>query len=173
MDKGTLSGAGVRLRAAVRDDVPSLTRIRSTPEVYRRWGGGDDLAGVVSADLADPGKQLLAILFEDQVVGAIQWSEEGDPDYRHASIDIYLDPAFHSRGLGGDAVRTLAQHLIDDMGHHRLVTDPAADNHAAIRCYAKVGFQQVGVMRRYERGPDGTWHDGMLMDLLAHELVRG
>lgn len=172
MDTATFSGAQVRLRTAVRDDVPSLTRIRSTPEVYQRWGGGDDLADAVSADLADPGIHLLAILFEDRVIGAIQWSEEDDPDYRHAGIDIYLDPAFHGRGLGGDAVRTLARHLIDDRGHHRLVIDPAADNDPAIRCYAKVGFRKVGTMRRYERGPDGTWHDGMLMDLLAHELVR-
>ncbi|SDS69663.1 GNAT family N-acetyltransferase [Actinoplanes derwentensis] len=172
MDTVTLSGARVRLRPAVGDDVPSLTRIRSTPEVYRRWGGGDDLAGVVSTDLADPGVHLLVILFEDRVVGAIQWSEEDDPDYRHAGIDIYLDPAFHRRGLGSDAVRTLARHLIDDRGHHRLVIDPAADNDAAIRCYATIGFRQVGVMRRYERGPDGDWHDGLLMDMLAHELVR-
>jgi aminoglycoside 6'-N-acetyltransferase len=28
----------------------------------------------------------------------------------------------------------------------------------------------VGVMRAYERGDDGTWHDGLLMDLLAGEL---
>lgn len=172
MDAGTISGALVRLRAAGRDDVPRLAQIRSAPEVYRRWGGGDDLVGAVSADLDDPDKQVLAILFEDRIVGAIQWSEEGDPDYRHASIDIYLDPAVHGRGLGSDAVRTVAQHLIDDLGHHRLVIDPAADNHAAIRCYAKVGFRPVGIMRRYERGPEGTWHDGILMDLLAHELVR-
>src|SRR5215210_7030084 len=32
------------------------------------------------------------------------------------------------------------------------------------------GFLQVGVMRRYERGPDGEWHDGLLMDLLAEEF---
>jgi aminoglycoside 6'-N-acetyltransferase len=25
-------------------------------------------------------------------------------------------------------------------------------------------------MRQYERGPDGTWHDGLLMDMLAGEL---
>jgi aminoglycoside 6'-N-acetyltransferase len=33
-----------------------------------------------------------------------------------------------------------------------------------------VGFRPVGVMRRYERGPDGVWHDGLLMDMLAGEL---
>jgi aminoglycoside 6'-N-acetyltransferase len=26
------------------------------------------------------------------------------------------------------------------------------------------------VMRDYERGLDGSWHDGLLMDLLAGEL---
>jgi aminoglycoside 6'-N-acetyltransferase len=25
-------------------------------------------------------------------------------------------------------------------------------------------------MRNYERGPDGTWHDGLLMEMLAGEL---
>jgi len=65
---------------------------------------------------------------------------------------------------------TLARHIIVEHGHHRVVIDPAADNAAAIRCYSKVGFRPVGIMRRYERGPDGTWHDGLLMDLLADEL---
>jgi aminoglycoside 6'-N-acetyltransferase len=72
--------------------------------------------------------------------------------------------------VGTDAVRTLARHLVRDLGHHRLVIDPATDNEPAIRCYAKVGFKPVGVMRQYERGPDGEWHDGLLMDLLADEL---
>lgn len=49
--------------------------------------------------------------------------------------------------------------------------DPAADNTAAIRCYRKVGFRPVGIMRRYERGKDGTWHDNLLMELLADELI--
>ena len=57
-----------------------------------------------------------------------------------------------------------------DRGHHRLIIDPAVANERAIATYASLGFKPVGVMRRYERGPDGTWHDGLLMDLLADEL---
>jgi aminoglycoside 6'-N-acetyltransferase len=34
-----------------------------------------------------------------------------------------------------------------------------------------VGLRPVGVLRDYERGPDGTFHDGLLMDLLADELT--
>lgn len=129
------------------------------------------MSSEVSADLADADTQTFAIERDGRVVGAIQWSAESEPDYRHASIDIYLDPSMHGHGYGADAVRTLARHLIADLGFHRLVIDPAADNTAAIRCYGKVGFRPVGVMRQYERGSDGTWHDGLLMDLVADELT--
>ena len=66
----------------------------------------------------------------------------------------------------------LARYLIQERGHHRLTIDPAVDNAAAIRAYEKVGFRAVGVMRSYERGPDGTFHDGLLMELLAGELLK-
>jgi aminoglycoside 6'-N-acetyltransferase len=129
------------------------------------------MAASVEEDLAEEGTETLVIEHEGKVAGAIQWHAEEEPDYRHAGIDIYLDPAIRGRELGVDAVRTLARHLIRSEGHHRLVIDPAADNAAAIRCYSKVGFRPVGLMRRYERGLDGTWHDGLLMDLLADELI--
>jgi aminoglycoside 6'-N-acetyltransferase len=166
-----LQGANVRLRPATPADIPELARIRATPEVTRWWRGGDDMAAAVAEDLAEEGTETLVVEHDGRVAGAIQWHAEEEPDYRHAGIDIYLDPALHGRGLGADAVRTLARHLIADRGHHRLVIDPAADNAAAIRCYSKVGFRPVGVMRNYERGLDGTWHDGLLMDLLVDELI--
>lgn len=102
-------------------------------------------------------------------MGGIQWAAESDPDYAHASIDIYLDPAFHGQGLCVDAVQLLMAHLFFVEGHHRLTIDPAADNGAAIRCYEKAGFRRVGVMREYERGPDGRFHDGLLMECLRSE----
>jgi aminoglycoside 6'-N-acetyltransferase len=67
-------------------------------------------------------------------------------------------------------VSLLARFLCEQRGHHRLTIDPAAANHRAIRCYEKVGFRRVGVQRQYERGPDGRFHDGVLMDLLRPEL---
>ncbi|MFI7600511.1 GNAT family N-acetyltransferase [Actinoplanes sp. NPDC049681] len=166
-----LRGALVTLRTAVEDDVDALVAVRGTPEVMARWRG-DDLAAEVRESIADPELHYYAILRGDRIVGAIQWAAEEEPDYRHASIDIFVDPSVHGRGVGTDAVRTLAAHLVDDEGFHRLVIDPAADNEPAIRCYAKVGFKPVGIMRQYERGADGTWHDGLLMDLLAAELAR-
>ncbi|HEY6014551.1 MAG TPA: GNAT family protein, partial [Candidatus Limnocylindrales bacterium] len=75
-------------------------------------------------------------------------------------------------GLGPDAIRTLARQLFERERHHRLTIDPAIDNERAIRAYARVGFKPVGRMRRYQRFPDGTWRDALLMDLLADELVE-
>jgi aminoglycoside 6'-N-acetyltransferase len=167
-----LEGSLVRLRPATRADIPALAKIRRTPEVYLRWRGGADLAAAVEEDLAEPDVHPYAIEQDGRVVGWVQWSAEEEPDYRHATIDIYLDPTVHNQGIGTDAVRTLARHLIVDHGHHRLEIDPAADNHPAIRCYTKVGFRPVGVRRRSERGPDGSWHDALLMDLLAEELIE-
>jgi aminoglycoside 6'-N-acetyltransferase len=165
-----LRGERVMLRPATAGDVPALAAIRAKPEVFAWWRGGDDLTAAVKDDLADEDEQTYVIEHGGRIVGAVQWGAETEPDYRHASIDIYLDPSVHGRGLGTDAVRTLARHIIAAEGHHRIVIDPAADNAAAIACYTKVGFRPVGIMRAYERGPDGTWHDGLLMDLLADEL---
>ncbi|MFC4021929.1 GNAT family N-acetyltransferase [Micromonospora sp. GCM10011542] len=167
-----LRGRAVTLRPATVADVPALAAIRAHPEVRRWWRGDDDLAASVRGDLADDSLTLYAIEHDGRLVGAIQWYAEPDPDYRHASLDIFLDPEVRGAGLGGDAIRTLARHLIDEHGHHRFTIDPAAANSAAIRAYAKVGFRPVGVLRRYERGADGRWHDGLLMDLLADELAE-
>lgn len=168
--KSTLHGTMVSLRPATADDVPALAAIRATPEVFRWWRGGGDMTSEVAADIADSDAETLVVELDGRIAGAIQWSAETEPDYRRASIDIYLDSAVHGHGVGTDAVRTLARHLIIDGGFHRLVIDPAADNAAAIKCYSKVGFRPVGIMRKYERGSDGSWHDGLLMDLLAEEL---
>ena len=66
----------------------------------------------------------------------------------------------------------MARWLVRECGHHRLTIDPAAANAAAIRCYRKVGFRPVGIMRAYWRDPHtGDWRDGLLMDLLAQELT--
>ncbi|WP_128380702.1 GNAT family N-acetyltransferase [Streptomyces cavernae] len=167
-----LRGALVVLLPTTVEDVSALAAIRATPEVRAWWRGGDDLEADIVADLQDPGIHPLTVRYQDRIIGMAQWYAEEDPDYRHAGIDVFLDPAVHGRGLGADTVRTLARHLVDDHGYHRLVIDPAAGNAAAIRCYTKVGFRPVGIMRSYERGADGSWHDGLLMDLLAAELVR-
>jgi aminoglycoside 6'-N-acetyltransferase len=164
-----LRGERVLLRPLTAEDVPVVAAIQAQPGVASRWGEPDEAKLQGKAAGTDE-CTVFAIELDGEVVGLIQYHEEDDEMYRHAGIDLFLSGHVQGQGLGTDAVRTMARHLIDDRGHHRLVIDPAADNHAAIRAYAKAGFKPVGVMRRYERLPGGEWHDGLLMDLLADEL---
>lgn len=158
------------LRPVAEGDEAELLRIHETPEVVRWWDVPSE--GFPWAD--EPDTELLVIEVDGAVAGLIQFWEEPEPKYRHAGIDVFLDPALHGRGLGTEAVRRVVRHLIDDRGHHRITIDPAAANAMAIRTYEKVGFRPVGIMRRYERDFGGEgWHDGLLMELLAGEERPG
>ena len=165
----SLHGTATVLRPVRPEDADALAAILAEPEVARWWPRYDPER--VRSELVGAGESVVFVIEVDgQVVGSIQYVEEPAPDYRHASIDVFLHPAWHGKGLGTDAVRTLARHLVHDRGHHRLAIDPAVSNTKAIRTYERVGFRPVGVMRRYERSDDGEWHDCLLMDLLAEEL---
>jgi aminoglycoside 6'-N-acetyltransferase len=167
-----IRGERVTLRPVVPADLPGLLDILATPEVAR-WWPAYDRARVEEFTAGEKDVTVYAIDLGERLVGLIQASEENEPEFRHASIDLFLDPSVHGQGIGPEAIRVVARDLIDRRGHHRLTIDPAANNDRAIRSYAKVGFRPVGRLRRYQRFPDGSWRDGLLMELLAEELREG
>jgi aminoglycoside 6'-N-acetyltransferase len=165
-----IHGRQVTLRPLVPADAWRLVEILQAPEVARWWTGYDQVRVESEFLVEEPNVVVRGIDLDGRLIGLIQTTEEPEPDFRHASIDLFLDPAAQGRGLGPDAIRAMARHLFERDGHHRLTIDPAADNERAIRAYAKVGFRPVGRLRQYQRFPDGSWRDGLLMDLLADEL---
>jgi aminoglycoside 6'-N-acetyltransferase len=163
----------VRLRNVRESDLARLFEIQAEPDVAR-WGidlTAEELLGA-SPDGADAITTFVVEANADGsgIVGWICGYEKIEPDYRHAGIDVFLTTGAQGQGVGPEAIRMVCRWLFDERGHHRVVIDPAATNVRAIRAYEKVGFRRVGVMRQYERGPDGTFHDGVLMDLLASDL---
>ncbi|HET6850593.1 MAG TPA: GNAT family protein [Gaiellales bacterium] len=163
-----LRGPRLLLRPMRPQDVPRISAIAAEPEVARWWGDVPECELRAKATGEDEAEGF-AIELDGEVVGMIQVYEHTDPQYRHAGIDLFLSSGATGRGLGREAVGVLAAHLLDERGHHRLTIDPAAANERAIRCYEAVGFRRVGIMRRYERGPDGTFHDGLLMELVRED----
>ncbi len=156
------------LRPLAHGDEAELLRIHRTPEVMRWWDEPDP-----DFPWDEPQSTRLTIEVDGAVAGLIQYWEEPEPKYRHAGIDLFLDPALHGRGYGTEAVRRVVLLLMEERGHHRVTIDPATENAAAIRAYEKVGFRRVGVMREHERDTGGEgWHDSLLMELLASELER-
>jgi aminoglycoside 6'-N-acetyltransferase len=162
----TLHGRLVTLRPAVAADAPILLAILDQPDVAA-WWRRDEWERLDESDAV-----TFAIVLDGAVVGCVQYSEETDPDYFSAAVDIFVSGAVHGRGVGSDAMRALIAWLIDARGHHRLTVDPAAVNARAVHVYEKLGFRRVGVLRQYERVADGSWRDALLMELLAAEFVR-
>jgi aminoglycoside 6'-N-acetyltransferase len=154
------------LRPLAEGDSTELRRIHGLPEVVRWWDVPEE--GFPLTDDSDSTRFTIEV--DGVVAGMIQFYEELEPKYKHANVDVFLDPVFYGQGVGTEAVRRIVRMLIDERGHHRITIDPAADNAAAIRAYEKAGFKPVGVMRQYERdtGSEG-WHDGLLMELLASD----
>ena len=166
----TLHGErGVTLRPLDEPALDVLVELLAHESV-RRWWGTVEGPRALREDLRHDGGSAFAIEVDGAVAGWLGVAEETTPDFRHVGLDIALGAAHQARGLGPEALRTVIRWLIAERGHHRFTIDPAAANTRAIRAYEAVGFRPVGVLRRYERAPDGSWRDGLLMDLLAEEL---
>jgi aminoglycoside 6'-N-acetyltransferase len=172
----TLRGSRIVLRPVEEDDLPRLLEILREPEVARHWSQPDDdfdRRELLSGDSVDGAERIttFVITMNGETIGWIAASEKLHRDYRQAGIDLFLSTPHQGKGFGSEAIRRLCRFLFEERGHHRISIDPAADNTRAIHAYEKVGFRRVGVMRRYERGADGTFHDGMLLDLLPEDLI--
>jgi len=171
MELTTLRDAELTLRPVEEADLDALAAIVMAPGL-REWWGFVESEEAMRRDLisADEGSGAFAIEIDGELAGWLGVWEEDEPDLRYGGVDIMLAAEHHGRGVGPRALRMGIDWLIQVRGHHRVTIDPAADNERAIRAYEKAGFRPVGVMRQYAKGPDGTWQDSLLMDLLAEEL---
>ena len=163
-----LVGRRVVLRRCLPEHHERLRDIHLHPGVVRWW----QLPETEWPADEEPDTHPCTVLVDDEVAGFVQWYAEGGEEFSRAGLDLFLDPARHGRGLGTEVVRLMCAYLVDERRYHRLVIDPEAVNTAAIACYAKAGFKPVGILRKYSRDRHGEWHDGLLMDLLAAELIR-
>ena len=169
MIREALAGPLVTLRPVRPEDAEALRTVFTDPTVAQWWG--DPAQSVHDAMNPDESESGFVIEAGTDAIGFIQCYEELHPMYRSAGIDLALRSEWQGRGLGPEAIKMLATFLIKEHGHHRLTIDPAAHNTRAIKAYRSIGFRPVGIMRKYERGPSGEWHDGLLMDLLAEDLL--
>ncbi len=160
-----LESERLTLRPAREDDVEALAALLADPDVSAWWGRYE--AARVREELAEV--TSWAIVVDGAVGGWLHAHEEPDPDWPSVAFDIVVAARLRGGGYGREALRTAICHYAA-RGHHRFTIDPAVENARAIRAYEAIGFKPVGVLRRYERAPDGRWRDGLLMDLMADEV---
>jgi aminoglycoside 6'-N-acetyltransferase len=147
----------LELRRFEPADAEALEALLAEPEIKRWWPDGyyqRDNGWVVEVGA--------------ELAGWVEYEEESYEWYPSVALDIALTTALHCRGYGRRVLRLVIEHFAA-RGHHRFTIDPAVENERAIRSYTAVGFKPVGVLRAYERSPDGGWNDGLLMDLIVRD----
>jgi AacA4 family aminoglycoside N(6')-acetyltransferase len=158
----------VTLRPMIEQDLPMLHDWLNRPHIVEWWGGEEErptledvLEHYLPRVLAEASVTSYIAMLGEEPIGYAQsyvalgsgdgwWEDETDPGVR--GIDQSLtNPTQLNQGLGTRLVRALVERLFLDPTVTKIQTDPAPNNHRAIRCYEKAGFVQQKVIAT----PDG------------------
>ena len=123
------------LRPAGSGDVDRLVEWHSDPEVSRYWDGETFTRAEMADRLARGDVESWIVDEGDAPVGYLQ--------VHSAGLDMFLIPSARGRGLGRDAARAMALHLVRSRGRERVTVDPYVWNEGAIRAWERAGFVEV------------------------------
>jgi aminoglycoside 6'-N-acetyltransferase len=133
------------LRPADAGDVDRLVAWHADPDVSRYWDGETFTHAEMSERLARGDVDGWIVEERGQPVGFLQVHEAG--------LDMFLIPAARGRGLGPDAARAMAEHLLEEGGRTQVTVDPYAWNEAAVRAWERAGFVEIS---RHDAGEEHT-----------------
>jgi ribosomal-protein-alanine N-acetyltransferase len=171
----TIKAARVCLRTVTEEDVDSLFRIFSHPEVMRYWGGPPladrDAAVRLVNEIHDNFQKRLsmkwgvALAANNQLIGTVTLFNL-NLENRRAEIGYGLDRAFWRQGYMQEALNALLEYAFDVLSLHRLEADVDPRNAASIKTVERFGFKQEGYLRE-------RWHvNGEIQDALFFGLLR-
>jgi len=124
------------MRRATADDVDRLVAWHADPDVARYWDGETFTHEEMEERLGRGDVDSWIVETADgEPVGYLQTHESG--------LDMFLVPAARGRGLGPDAARAMAEHLLASGSHDRVTVDPYEWNERAVRAWARAGFVEL------------------------------
>ena len=153
-----VDGELTTLRPATAGDVDRLVAWHADPEVSRYWDDETFTPPEMEARLARPDVDAWIVEADGEPVGYLQTHPEAASGGGEAAtarpvdraaeggsggLDMFLIPAARRRGLGPDAARAMARHLIDERGYARVTVDPYEWNESAVRSWQRAGFVEV------------------------------
>jgi aminoglycoside 6'-N-acetyltransferase len=131
----------VELRPATEDDADMLVAWHEDEEVARYWDWEIFTRETMLARLARAGVTPYVVEAGGAPIGYLQVH---DLDGNGAGgLDMFLVPGARGRGLGSDAARATARHLLGERGWTRVTVDPYTWNEAALRAWRTAGFVEV------------------------------
>jgi aminoglycoside 6'-N-acetyltransferase len=123
------------LRPAEAADADRLVAWHADPDVSRYWDGETFTHEEMLERLARHDVAPYIVLAAGEPIGYLQVHETG--------LDMFLVPSARGRGLGPDAARAMARHLLEERGWTRVTVDPYLWNAGARSAWAKAGFVPV------------------------------
>ncbi|HEU5431637.1 MAG TPA: GNAT family protein [Thermomicrobiales bacterium] len=105
-------------------------------------------------------------------IGVTNLRDIGGP-HRTAEFGITItELELRGRGYGTETTRLVLGYAFRTLGLQNVLLDTTADNVAALRCYAKAGFREIG-HRRQAHWRDGKAIDIVFMDCLSDDFLAG
>ncbi|NHJ04293.1 MAG: N-acetyltransferase [Candidatus Heimdallarchaeota archaeon] len=90
---------------------------------------------------------------------------------RHAMFGIVIgEKSFWSKGYGQEATKLILDYGFNLLNLHNIMLGVFSYNKAAINCYKKAGFKEIG-SRRQARIIGGKKYDIIFMDIIADEFT--
>jgi aminoglycoside 6'-N-acetyltransferase len=123
------------LRPADVGDVERLVAWHADSEVARYWDGETFTSAEMEERLAREDVEAWIVEERGEPVGFLQVHPDG--------VDMFLIPSARGRGVGPDAARAMAEHLVRERGRERVTVDPYAWNEGAVRAWERAGFVEV------------------------------
>ena len=151
------------VRPAADADAPLLAAWHADPDVSRYWDDETFTVAEILERLHREDVDPWVVEADGEPVGYLQswWLPELP---RRGGLDMFLIPAARGRGLGPDASRALAEHLLAK-GWAEVTVDPYLWNEGAVAAWRRAGFRDVE-----EREPDDDHMARWL--LMRYERVR-
>ncbi|HWV25615.1 MAG TPA: GNAT family protein [Aeromicrobium sp.] len=110
-----------------------------------------------------------AMTWEDEMVGMLTVSNITWGSARWATLGYWISQSHAGRGVTPTAVALVCDHLLFDVGLHRIEVAIRPENVASLRVVDKLGFTDVGLAPQYLH-IDGQWRDHRLFQLLAPQV---
>jgi RimJ/RimL family protein N-acetyltransferase len=164
----------VSIRRAGAEDVPFLVELVSHEDVEPFLGAvaarePDEVAAEVERSQREPHDFGRFVIEDDGVRAGLTGFELSNRRSRIAHLErLAVHPSFRGRRVADESARLLQQHLLRDLGYHRLQLEIYGFNERAQRHAERAGFVREGV-RRSAYWRHGGWTDGVLYALLAED----
>jgi len=130
----------------------------------------------LTRDLIRQGRQgrslPFVVTYDDVMVGQLTVSSITWGSALWAQMGYWIDEGHAGRGIIPTAVAMACDHCFRAVGLHRIEIAIRPENVASLRVVEKLGFQRIGLARRYLH-INGMWRDHELYGLTVEDIPEG